>query len=367
MAAADRSQLLLHPARTGNAKMHTRTVWRVVYAASTVGFLQITASASADEVAAFYQGKQISIVVGFPPGGGFDLYARLLARHIGRHIPGEPSTVIRNMPGAGSLVSVNYLYNRAPADGTLFGTFAGSMALAPIVGDKNALFDSRKLSWLGSMDQETSIIYIWATTRVKSAADILTNEITIGTSSSIGTSYAFPTAENSLLGTRFKIVTGYAGSSDVMIAIERGEVQGMSMSLSTLKTVRPQWLEKKQINIILQETTRRHPDLPDVPTVLDLAKTEDTRRMIDLIYGAQIMGRPFAAPPGVPLDRIRAVRQAFDATMKDTVFLAGAHDLRMEIDPVNAADIQRYIARMYEMPQDLAARAMEAQGRLRAK
>ena len=345
-----------------------KTAFEGIRAALCFGILMSTANAASDSVTTFYQGKQVTVVVGYPPGGGYDMYARLLAHHIGRNIPGEPSTVLKNMPGAGSMITANYLYNRAPADGTVFGMFAGGMALAPILGDKNAFFDSRKLSWLGSMNQETSLCLSWATSGVKSIEDVLKNEFTIGTASSTGTSFAFPTSENNLLGTKFKLVSGYPGSSGNMLAVERGEVQGMcAMSLSTLKTVRPLWLEKKQINIILQETTRRNPELPDVPTVLDLAKTEDIKRVIELIYGWQIMGRPFTAPPGVPRDRMTALRKAFDATMKDPAFVAEAEKLRIEIDPIDGAEIDRFIARAYETPELLVTRAMEAQGRIRSK
>jgi tripartite-type tricarboxylate transporter receptor subunit TctC len=325
-------------------------------------------NAQSGDAAAFYQGKQVTVVVGYPPGGGYDVYARLLVRHMGRNIPGQPSMVPNNMPGAGSMIAANYLYNRAPKDGTVFGMFAGGMALAPLLGDTKALFDSRKLSWLGSMNEETSLCLAWATSGFKTIEDVLTREFTIGTASSTGTSYAFPTSSNSLLGTKFKLVSGYPGSSGVMLAVERGEVEGMcGMPLATLQTVRPQWLEKKQINILVQEATRRHPDLPDVPTVLDLAKTDDTKRVVELIYGWQIMGRPFTAPPDVPAVRLAALRAAFDATMKDPVFVAEAEKQHVDISPIGAKEIEEFIARAYETPKHLVTRAMEAQGRTGAE
>lgn len=346
--------------------MTMRSGWAITVAAAGICFTVGAApvSAQTDEVAAFYQGKQVTVVVGYPPGGGYDVYARLLARHMGRHIPGEPSMVPNNMPGAGSMIAANHLYNRAPKDGTMFGMFAGGMALAPLLGDTKALFDSRKLAWLGSMNEETSLCLSWGTSGITTIADVMAREFTIGTASSTGTSFAFPTSSNSLLGTKFKLVSGYPGSSGVMLAVERGEVQGMcGMPLATLQTVRPQWLEQKQINIILQEATRRHPDLPDVPTVMDLAKTEDTKRVVDLIYGWQIMGRPFTAPPGVPEARVAALRTAFDATMKDPVFLAEAEKQHVDISPIGAKEIEQFIARAYETPKPLVQRAMEAQGR----
>jgi tripartite-type tricarboxylate transporter receptor subunit TctC len=336
----------------------------IVFAAAAFGLcrLSVTESAGAQDVATFYRGKEVRVVVGYPPGGGYDLYARLLSRHIGAHIPGVPSVVLENMPGGGSLIAANYLYNGAPADGTVFGMFEGGMTLAPLFGFKNAHYDSHKFSWLGSMNQETSLCVSWAASGIRSIDDVMSKGLTIGTASSTGTTFAFPTADNNLLGARFKLVSGYSGTGGVMIAIERGEVQGgCAIGLSSLKTVRPQWLEKKEINILLQETTRHDPALPNVPTVRELAKDDDTRRIADIVYGWQIMGRPVAAPPGVPADRVEALRAAFQATMKDPAFTAEAERLRLDVNPLSAAEINQFITGVYETPPALIARAMAVQ------
>jgi tripartite-type tricarboxylate transporter receptor subunit TctC len=322
------------------------------------------AQAQSDQAANFYRGKQVTVVVGYPPGGGYDVYARILARYMGEHIPGQPSMVPQNMPGAGSMIAANYLYARAPKDGTVFGLFAGGMALQPLLGDKNATFDSRKFSWIGSMNQETSLCLAWAASGVTSIDDVLKQPFTIGTASSTGTSFAFPTSSNSLLGTKFKLVSGYPGTAGVMLAVERGEVQGMcGMPLASIQTARPQWLADKQINIILQEATQRHPELPSVPTVLDLAKDEDSKKLVQLIYGWQIMGRPFTAPPDVAADRVAALRAAFEATMKDPTFLAEAGKLKIEINTIDAKAIEDFVNQAYATPDALLKRAMAAQNR----
>ncbi len=276
--------------------------------------------------------------------------------------------IANNMPGAGSMITANYLYNRAPKDGTVFGMFAGGMALTPLLGAPKALFDSRKWTWIGSMNEETSLCLSSANSGVKSIDQVFEREFMIGTSSSTGTAVDFPTSSNGLLGTKFKLISGYSGSNGVMLALERGEVHGMcGMPLATLRTARPEWLEKKQINIILQEATRRHPELPDVPTVADLAKDAETKQAVELIFGWQIMGRPLAAPPDLPAKRVETLRNAFQTTMKDPVFLAEAEKMRVEISPITPQQMEQFIARAYDTPKAVIERAMAAQGRTEAK
>jgi tripartite-type tricarboxylate transporter receptor subunit TctC len=321
------------------------------------------AQISGDQTAGFFHGKQITVIVGYPPGGGYDVYARLLARYMGDHLPGRPSMVVENMPGGGSMIAANYLYNRASKDGTVFGMFAGGMALAPLFGNSNAAFDSRKFGWLGSMNQESSLCLASAKSGITSIDSVLRAEMTVGTASSTGTSYTFPTVDNKLVGTKFKLVSGYEGSSGVMLALERGEVQGMcGLPLTSIQSARPQWLEKKQVDILLQETTRRDPKLPDVPTVLDLAKDENTKRIIELIYGWQIMGRPFTAPSGVSAERIAALRKAFEETIHSGEFLSEAKKVRADVDLTDAKLIQDFLDRAYDTPEALVKRATEVQG-----
>jgi tripartite-type tricarboxylate transporter receptor subunit TctC len=314
--------------------------------------------------APFYAGKQVSLLIGYPPGGGYDAYARLFARYIGAHIPGKPSVVASNMPGAGSLILANHLYNRAAKDGTVIGMVNGEAALSPLFGQADALFDSLKLSWIGSISQETSICLVWHSAAIAGIKDVLRNTLVIGAASATGTTYNYPNSSNHLLGTKFKIVAGYEGTNAVMLAVERGEVQGMcGTPLNSLRSARPQWLEQKQAKVILQEATARHPDLSDVPTVMELAPDGETKRVLELIYGWQIMGRPIVAPPGLPAERFTALRQAFDDTMKDPDFLAAAQRSILEINPINGPAIESFLIRVYRTPKALVERAAEALGR----
>lgn len=328
----------------------------------------VGAKAAEEDVAKFYKGKQVKVIVGYPAGGGYDAYARLLARHIGRHIPGTPNVMPSNMPGAGSMIAANYLYARASKEGTEFGIFAGGMALNPLLGNKEARFNAEKFSWIGSMNQETSLCVAWATTSIKSIEDVFKKELTIGTASSTGTSFVFPTSSNYLLGTKFKLVSGYKGSRGVMLALERGEVEGMcGLPLASIQTRQPQWLKENKINILLQETTRRHPELPDVPTVMDFAKTNDIKRIVNLIYGWQVMGRPFTAPPDVPKDRIKALRAAFNAAMKDPKLLDEAKKTKFELNPLTAEEIEEFLSSVYKTPAGLVERAAVIQGLKKAQ
>jgi tripartite-type tricarboxylate transporter receptor subunit TctC len=342
------------------------------------GMLALVALAPAGSVAAvaaepspaeFYGSNAIAVIVGYPSGGGYDAYARLLSRHLGKHIAGSPNIIVSNMPGAGSLIAANFLYNKAPKDGSVIGMFAGGLTLDPLLGNSKARFDSRRLTWIGSMNGETSLCLARSDAPIKTAQDIFKQEFIIGTASSTGGTFAFPTSSNYLLQTKFKLVSGYPGTAGVMLAVDRGEVQGMcGISYSSVKTARPQWLDKNLVNIILQESTRRLPELPDVPTVMDLAKDEETRRVLELIYGWKLaVGRPFAGPPDIPPARVAVLRQGFDATLKDSDFLAEAEKLQIEIVPTTAAEIEQFITRAYETPKALIDRANLAQGRTGAE
>jgi tripartite-type tricarboxylate transporter receptor subunit TctC len=315
--------------------------------------------------AEFYASTPITVIVGFPGGGGYDAYARLLSRHLGQHIPGSPKIIISNMPGAGSLIAANYLYNKAEKDGSVIGMFAGGLALDPLFGNAQARFDGRRLTWIGSMNGETSLCLARSDAPIKTVQDIFKQEFIIGTASSTGGTFAFPTSSNYLLKTKFKLVSGYSGTNGVMLAVDRGEVQGMcGISYSSVKTARPQWLEKNQVNIILQESTRRLPELPDVPAVMELAKDEETKRVLELIYGWKLaMGRPIVGPPDIPQARVAVLRQAVDAMLKDSAFLAEAEKLQVEIVPTSGAEIEQFIMRAYETPKALIDRATLAQGR----
>ena len=313
-------------------------------------------------------GRQISLLVGYPPGGGYDAYGRLLARHLGRHLPGNPVIVPGNMPGAGSLILMNHLYNRAARDGSVLGVVAGDAALDPLFGHAQAQYDALKLAWIGSMNEETSTCFVWHTSPVQSIEDAMHRPVIIGTSSSTGTTYSYPTAHNRLLGTQFKIVSGYDGTNGAMLAVERGEVEGMcGTAWNSLRTARPQWLANGLIRVILQEATRRNADLPDVPTVMDIARSERQRQVLQTIYGWQVMGRPVVAPPQLPPDRLAALRTGFDATMRDPAFLADAEKTMLDIRPVAAHEIEEFLGAVYRTPPAIVEEAAAALGRQKDK
>ena len=272
------------------------------------------------------------MLVGYGVGTGNDLYMRLLARHIGKHIPGRPTIVPENMPGAGSMVMMNYLYN-APRDGTAIGVPSRNLAVEPLLGNDQARYDALKFTWLGSMSRDVSTCITWHTSGIKTVEDATRRDVPVGATGAPADSNIFPKLLNAVLGTKFKTVLGYPDSAAVGIAMERREIDGYcSFTWSAIKSARPQWVAEKQINVVLQLSLSKHPELPDVPLIMDLANDDASRQMFALAFGTQKMGRPAAAPPGVPADRADALRQAFDATMADPEFLEDARRSALEVD-----------------------------------
>jgi tripartite-type tricarboxylate transporter receptor subunit TctC len=338
-----------------------RWVIRIAVLALLIDALGASSLYAAESDAAFYDGKQIRLIIGYPPGGGYDAYGRLLARHIGAHIPGNPKVVPGNMPGAGSIILANYLYNRAPKDGTVLGAVAGDTALNPLFNHPDARYDSLKMSWVGSMNEETSTCFAWHTVPIQNVDDVFQHEFLIGTSSSTGTTFSFPTSSNYLLGTKFRIISGYGGTNDTMLAVERGEVQGMcGTAWNSIRTERPKWLSEHLIRILLQEAVTRDPDLPDVPTVMDLAKTERQKQVLETIYGWQVMGRPVVGPPDIPRDRLDVLRRAFDATMADPAFLADAEQMMLAVRPRRGEEVEAFLARVHQTPRAIVDEAATA-------
>lgn len=308
-------------------------------------------------VADFYRGKTVTIVVGYSPGGGYDLYARTLAAHIGRHIPGNPNVIVQNMPGAGSKVSANHLFNAAAKDGTVFGTFARGMPADELIGAEGVQFKSTEFNWIGSMNDEVSVCVARSDAPVKKFEDLYTTPLKIGGTGPGADTDFFPQFLNSVYGTKFELATGYPGGNDINVAIERGEVQGRcGWSWSSVVSTRPDWVKDKFITILVQMSVNKHPDLPDIPLVIDLAKTEEQRQLSRVVFARQAMGRPFVAPPGVPADRVAALRDAFDRTLKDPQFLADAEKAKLELGPVTGEDVQRIVADIFKTPPDLAQR-----------
>jgi tripartite-type tricarboxylate transporter receptor subunit TctC len=305
----------------------------------------------------FYQGKQITMLVAGPAGGGYDTYARTLARHMSRHIPGNPVIVPKNLPGAGGLVGASTLYNNAPHDGLTFAALSNGIALDPLFKKFPGRFEPLKFGWLGSIGKLMNVCVTWHTSSVTTIAQARQRQVIVSASGATSNSVMMPNITNALLGTKFKVVSGYA-DADVTLAMERGEVEGVcGLSYTTLKASRPEWFRDRKINILLQIGLTKFPDLPNVPGAMDLISNPENRKVLELILIRQEMGRPFAAPPGVPAERIVLLRQAFDDTLKDPQFLADAKRLQMEIDPLTGDDIEKLLKTAYSAPAPIVARA----------
>jgi tripartite-type tricarboxylate transporter receptor subunit TctC len=315
----------------------------------------------------FYKGRNLDLIVGYDPGGGYDVYTRLLGRHIGRYVPGNPGIVVKNMPGAGSLKAANYLYNVAKKDGTVFGMFAGGIAMDALIGGKKTDFDPRKFSWLGSMTESSSACWAWHTTGIKSLEDVMKKEMVVGASSGGSSTAAWPRTMNSFLGTKFKVITGYPGTKGITLAVERGEAQGLcGYFISSIRSAKPDWLRDKKVTMIVQEANARHPDFPNVPTVFEYAKDEKTKQAFNLVFGWQVMGRPFTLPPGVPADRVAAMRKAFIDSLKDKALLADAERLKVTILPRTAEQVLAYLNEAWKTPKPVVESVFKALGRDKA-
>jgi tripartite-type tricarboxylate transporter receptor subunit TctC len=298
-------------------------------------------AASAQSVEEFYKGKSLQITVGFGVGGSYDTYARVLAEHIGRHIPGNPKSVVVNMEGAGSLRLANWLYNAAPKDGTVFGITSRAAPFASLIGTQGGTsFDPTRYNWIGSANNEVSTCIAWHTAAVKSFDQLHDTELIIGGDGPSADGEQFARVMNALFGTRIKIVSGYPGGNAINLAVERGEVQGRcGWSWSGIVAERRQWIEEKKIDVLVQFGLGRHPDLPDVPSITDYAKTAEQKQILQLVLARQPLGRPFFAPPGVPAERAEALQRAFMATMTDPQFVAAAQKSKLEINPLSGADV----------------------------
>jgi tripartite-type tricarboxylate transporter receptor subunit TctC len=329
------------------------------FAFGAVALIGLTGLAGAEGVADFYRGRNVILVIGFSAGGGYDLYARLLARHLGRYIPGQPNVVAQNREGAGSERATLYLYNAAPKDGSVIGTFSRSMAVAPLLA--NAPFDATKFSWLGSISSDVSVCMMWHTSAIKTFDDMLVKPFTVGGLGKDADPDIFAMVLRNMFGAKLKLVSGYPGTNDGTLAMERGEVNGMcGISWSTAKARHADWMKAGKVNLPVQFGLRKEADIPDVPAVIDLAKSEEQARMIRVILAGQAIARPYAAPPGIPDDRRRALIAAFDATMMDPEFRSDAGKLQADVSPVSAGEIERLLADVYATPKDIIAKAAMA-------
>lgn len=312
------------------------------------------APASGQSPEDFYRGKTIDVVIGFGAGGGNDAYGRMLANHIGKHIPGRPNVVPKNMPGAGSFLAINHVYNVAPKDGTVIALGAPTMALDERIGSQGARFRSAELQWIGRVDSQIDVLFMSSTSKVKTVDDARTIEATLSSTGAGSASSNYPTVLNNVVGTRFKIILGYRGSNDAMLAMERGEAEGHSTAWNTLKAARPDWLRLKTINLIVQFALHRLPELSSVPTAIELARTDRQRQILHAIMSASEIGTAFFTTPGVPADRLSVLRRAFDTTMKDPAFLAEAAKLKFTVGPMPGEDVQKLVGVAAGISPDLA-------------
>ncbi len=323
--------------------------------------LAVTGRAQANSVSDFYRGRSINVLIGYSVGGGYDTYARVLARHMGKHIPGNPTLLPQNMPGAGSLRAVNYLYNAAPKDGTAIATFGRGLAMEPLIGSSTTQYDSRKLLWLGSGSEEVSLCGTFQSSKVKTWNDMLTTPFTVGGEGSGSDPDIFSAMLKNIFGVKLRIVSGYPGSAEVALAVERGEIDGRcGWSLSSIRQMRPDWLPNKKFNAAVQLALKKSPDLPDSPGITEFAKTDSQQQILKLVLSRQNMARPFAAPPGIPADRAKALRKAFADTMHDLDFLEEAKARGLEVEPVSGADIDKLIDELYKTPPAVIAQAKAA-------
>jgi tripartite-type tricarboxylate transporter receptor subunit TctC len=325
------------------------------------GTIEETAAAKAADFA----GETIAIEIGYGPGGGYDTYARVLARHFGRHIPGNPAVVPRNMPGAGSLRAANFIFNLAPKDGTELGAWAASTVMEPLLGNDLAKFDATKFGWIGSMNQDISFCGIWQKPgAATSFHDMLSNETIFGSAGPASISFQHPLVLKNLLGANARVVTGYAGSREVNLAMQRGEVNGAcGLFVSSIKSQFLKDVQESRLKLVIQMGPKTTDEFGKVPSVFDYVKTVDDRKVLELHFKQILLGRPLAAPPGMPAERLADLRAAFMDTMRDPDFLADAQRANIDIDPVTGEEVDQLLDQFSKYPKSVVDRAKAVIGR----
>jgi tripartite-type tricarboxylate transporter receptor subunit TctC len=318
-------------------------------------------TAAQDDVAAFYRGKQVRLVVGTAPGGAYDLFARIVARHMAAHIPGQPTLVVQNLPAAGGLVMTNQLYAVGPKDGTVIGVPINGIPTLPLIQPAGVQFDANKLIWIGSTNREPYVAFVWHSAPVQRLDELKTKELVVGSTTPGTTMSDFPLVVNDVLGLKFRVVRGYEGTPQINQAIERGEVQGQGgIGWAAVKAQVPHWIAEKKIRVIAQYGLKRHAELPDVPSMLELATREPDRQALALLVARTEYGRPYFLPPDVPRERVQALRRAFDATMKTEAFVADVAKLKTDVDPMTGEEVQALVAQLSRTAPDIVARVRAA-------
>jgi tripartite-type tricarboxylate transporter receptor subunit TctC len=328
--------------------------WIALVAATATALLW-PASAQAQTVEEFYRSKSITMLVGSGAGGGYDTYARIFARHMSRYIPGNPTIIAKNMPAAAGLAAANTLYTTAEKDGSTIAAFTNGSAMEPLFGNASARYDAQKFNWLGSIGKLQNVCATWHQSSVKTIAAARAREVIVAAAGATSNTAIVPKALNALIDTRFKVIAGYDTGAGLTLSIERGEAEGIcGLSWSTMKASRPHWIRDKLLNVIVQMGLQK---LPDVPSALDLVADAQNKQVLELILIRQEAGRPFAAPPGVPLERVAVLRRAFDATLEDAEFRADAAKAQLEIEPLTAAEIDGLLATAYGAPKPIVQKA----------
>jgi tripartite-type tricarboxylate transporter receptor subunit TctC len=332
-----------------------------IFVAAAVGTI-IGSAAVADPIEDFYKGKQLNWILSAGSGGGYSTYAHAFAQFFSEHIPGHPTIVIQNMPGAGGIKAMNYLNNVAPKDGTTIGLVHSSVPFAPLYGLEGATFDPRKMNWLGSINTASGICVAWHTSGIKTWDDLMTKEYVVGTSGAGSQMETLPNMLKHLFGAKIKIISGYKGGNDVFLAMERGEVMGRCGGLiASMSSTRPDWLPQKKVNIPIQFALKRNSRFPDVPAIAEFAKDEKTKQILALVFSPQAMDRPVLLPPGTPKDKVDALRKAFKETVEDPRFVAEAKKQKLEVDYVSGEEVQEVIENAFSFPPEIIKLAHEAQ------
>ncbi len=349
---------ILHMPQKGTLSM-VQDFWRNTMLALPC-LSALAAPARAEDVASFYRGKTVTIVLGVDPGGTYDNSARRVARSLGKYIPGNPNVVIQYMAGVNAVPAANYVYNIAPHDGSAIWGGTRLAPFEPLFGNANARFDVAKVRWLGSTASEVGVVIAWHTAPVQTTDDLFTKELIAGATIPSGDTYLYPNALNKLLGTKFRMVSGYPSQEPIGIAMEKGEVQGSgNWSWSGIPVFHANWLSEQKIHVLMQLGLQKHPDLPDVPLVMDYARTEEQRQILSILMGMKQFGYPFFAPPGVPAERADALEKAFSDLFHDPEFLAEAKRQNRGSGMATGAEMSQVVAAAYALPQDVIMRARD--------
>lgn len=344
-----------------NKASRVKHTFGALLAGTIAGILPIS-PAAAQSVPPLYQGKQVRMIIPSGAGGGYDTYARVLAQHLDRHIPGNPPIVNQNMPGASGMIATNWAASIAPKDGSVIVATYNALLIEPLFDNSAVTYDPRQFEWIGSMGKQQQICVTWHSSPIKSIDQAKEREVITAATGVTGNSATTPKLLNAMLGTKFKVVTGYS-TTESRLAVERGEAEGIcGLSYATLKASNPDWILNKRINVLIQTGTTTQPGLEQVPLLVDLVPDPENKKVLEMLAFPEEMGRPFFMPPGTPKEMVIAMRRAFDATMKDPAFLADAEKSRLEIDPVTGEEMERMVKRAFETPKALIARAAKLKG-----